>query len=63
MESENSLLAYFISWLPFLIYLAIQIWLTFKLIHVQQAMVRAQEGILAKLTDMDNRMSAKLSRD
>ncbi|BCG79494.1 hypothetical protein [Mesorhizobium sp. 113-3-3] len=67
MESENALLGYFISWVPFLIYLIAQlwvsIWLTFKLIRVQQAMVRAQEGILAKLTDMDNRMSGKPSQD
>ncbi|MER8434791.1 hypothetical protein [Mesorhizobium caraganae] len=63
MESGNSLFGYFISWLPYLLYLAIQIWLTFKIIRVLQAMVRAQEGILAKLTDMDNRLTAKPSRD
>ncbi|ESX81570.1 hypothetical protein NKJ36_17160 [Mesorhizobium sp. M0142] len=67
MESENSLLGIFISWMPMLIYLAaslwVSIWLTFKLIHVQQAMVQAQEGILAKLTDIDNRMSGKPSQD
>jgi len=59
MESENSLLGHFISWLPFLIYLLVSIWLTFKLIRVQQAMVRAQEGILAKLTDMDHRLARR----
>ncbi|QKD02980.1 hypothetical protein [Mesorhizobium loti] len=67
MESENSLLGYFISWIPMLIYLVaslwVSIWLTFKLIRVQQAMVRAQEGILAKLTDMDKRMSGKPSQE
>ncbi|MER8382639.1 MULTISPECIES: hypothetical protein [unclassified Mesorhizobium] len=67
MESENSLLGIFISWMPMLIYLAaslwVSIWLTFKLIHVQQAMVQAQEGILTKLTDIDNRMSGKPSQD
>ncbi|MER9026737.1 hypothetical protein NKI01_30210 [Mesorhizobium sp. M0815] len=67
MESENSLLGIFISWMPMLIYLAaslwFSIWLTFKLIHVQQAMVQAQEGILTKLTDIDNRMSGKPSQD
>ncbi|WP_210266777.1 hypothetical protein [Mesorhizobium loti] len=41
----------------------VSIWLTFKLIRVQQAMVRAQEGILAKLTDMDKRMSGKPSQE
>ncbi|MER9439912.1 hypothetical protein NKI79_00655 [Mesorhizobium sp. M0340] len=64
MESENSLLGIFISWMPMLIYLAaslwVTIWLTFKLIRVQQAMVQAQEGILAKLTEIDSRMSAKI---
>ncbi|MGX5843093.1 hypothetical protein ACWGTI_20440 [Mesorhizobium sp. ArgA1] len=57
------MLGYFISWLPFLIYLLVSIWLTFRLIRVQEAMVRAQEGILAKLTDMDNRMSRKPNQD
>ncbi|ESW89011.1 MULTISPECIES: hypothetical protein [unclassified Mesorhizobium] len=67
MESENSLLGIFISWMPMLIYLAaslwVTIWLTFKLIRVQQAMVQAQEGILAKLTEIDSRMSAKIRQD
>lgn len=67
MESENSLLGIFISWMPMLIYLAaslwVSIWLTFKLIRVQQAMVQAQEGILAKLTEIDSRMSAKIRQD
>lgn len=54
-----SLLGYFISWLPYLLYLAIQIWLTFKLIRVLQTMVRAQEGILAKLTEIDSRMARR----
>jgi len=67
MESETSILAYVISYLPLLVYLVAQlwvsIWLTFKIIRVQQAMVRAQEGILAKLTDMDNRLAAKPNRD
>lgn len=67
MESENSLLGIFISWMPMLIYLAaslwVTIWLTFKLIRVQQAMVQAQEGILAKLTEIDSRMSAKAGQD
>ncbi|TGP49696.1 hypothetical protein EN802_32590 [bacterium M00.F.Ca.ET.159.01.1.1] len=63
MESENSLLGYLISWVPMLIYMIPQlwvtIWLTFKLIRVQQQMVRAQEGILAKLTEIDSRMAGK----
>jgi len=63
MESESSLLGYLISWLPMLIYLIPQlwvtIWLTFKLIRVQQQMVRAQEGILAKLSEIDSRMAGK----
>lgn len=67
MESENSLLGIFISWMPMLTYLAaslwVTIWLTFKLIRVQQAMVQAQEGILAKLTEIDSRMSAKIRQD
>lgn len=67
MEAETSILAYVISYLPLLVYLVAQlwvsIWLTFKLIRVQQQMVRAQEGILAKLTDMESRLAAKPSRD
>lgn len=63
VESENSLLGYLISWVPMLIYMIPQlwvtIWLTFKLIRVQQQMVRAQEGILAKLTEIDSRMAGK----
>jgi len=59
MESGRSLLGYFISWLQYLLYLLVSIWLTFKLIRVQEAMVRAQEGILAKLTDMESRMARK----
>ncbi|UCI06274.1 hypothetical protein [Mesorhizobium sp. B1-1-8] len=63
MESENTLLGYIISWVPFLIYLiaqlSVSIWLTFKLIRVQQAMVRAQEGILAKLTDLQRDLQNK----
>ena len=67
MEAETSILAYVISYLPLLVYLVAQlwvsIWLTFKLIRVQQQMVRAQEGILAKLTDMESRLAAKPSND
>ncbi|TGQ28724.1 hypothetical protein [Mesorhizobium sp. M00.F.Ca.ET.216.01.1.1] len=63
MESESSILGYIISRAPFTIYLAAQLWviswLAFKLIRVQQQMVRAQEGILAKLTDIDNRMAER----
>lgn len=66
MESENSILGYIIAWVPYTIYLAVQLWviswLVFKLIRVQQAMVRAQEGILAKLTEIDSRMAAKPER-
>lgn len=63
MESENSLLGYLISWAPMLILIVPQlwvtIWLTFKVIRVQEQMVRAQEGILAKLTEIDGRMAGK----
>lgn len=63
MEGENSLLGYIISWVPFIFYLVAQlwvsIWLTFKLIRVQQQMVKAQEGILAKLTEIDGRMAGR----
>ena len=48
---------------PMLIYMIPQlwvtIWLTFKLIRVQQQMVKAQEGILAKLTEIDSRTARK----
>lgn len=63
MEGENSLFGYIISWVPFIIYLVAQlwvsIWLTFKLIRVQQQMVKAQEGILARLTEIDSRMAGR----
>ncbi|MER9686624.1 MULTISPECIES: hypothetical protein [unclassified Mesorhizobium] len=41
----------------------VSIWLAFKLIRVQQQMVRAQEGILAKLSEIDSRMAAKPNKD
>ena len=67
MEAETSILAYVISYLPLLVYLVAQlwvsIWLTFKLIRVQQQMVRAQEGILAKLSEIDSRMAAAPGKD
>ncbi|ESW99283.1 hypothetical protein X769_23875 [Mesorhizobium sp. LSJC268A00] len=67
MEAETSILAYIISYLPLLVYLVAQlwvsIWLAFKLIRVQQQMVRAQEGILAKLSEIDSRMAAKPNKD
>jgi hypothetical protein len=45
-------------WIPLLIELAIVIWLTLKLIGVLRTMAAAQQGILAKLNDIDQRLAA-----
>jgi hypothetical protein len=37
----------------------VTIWLTLKLIRVQEQMVRAQEGILAKLSEIDDGVARK----
>lgn len=46
-------------WIPLVFQLAITIWLTLKLIGVLRTMAAAQEGILAKLNDIDRRLAAK----
>ena len=59
MEAESSIAEMVIAWIPFLFQLAITVWLTLKLIGVLRTMAAAQEGILAKLNDIDRRLAAK----
>jgi hypothetical protein len=58
METEGSALRAVIGWMPFIIQIAISIWLTLKLIRVLQTMADAHEGILTKLNDVDRRLAA-----
>ena len=46
-------------WIPVVLQLAVTIWLTLKVIGVLRTMAAAQEGILAKLNDIDRRLAAK----
>jgi hypothetical protein len=68
MEAESSsgaesliyiVVAWLPLWLPLLFQLAIAIWLILKVIGVLRIMAAAQEGILAKLNDIDRRLAAK----
>ena len=68
METESStgaesllhiLVAWIPYWIPLGLQLAITVWLTLKVIRVLQTMAVAQEGILAKLTDIDRRLAVK----
>ncbi len=46
-------------WIPVIFQTAIIIWLALKLIGVLRTMVAAQQGILAKLNDIDGRQASK----
>ncbi|MGF7007259.1 hypothetical protein [Aminobacter sp. BE322] len=58
MQSD-SIIEAIVAWLPFLIYLLVNIWLTFKIIRVQRDMVTAQQGILQKMIDFERRLYQK----
>ncbi|MDR7221865.1 hypothetical protein [Aminobacter aminovorans] len=47
-----------VAWAPYVLYLGISVWLTFKLIAVQRQMVDAQRGILQKMTDIERKLVA-----
>ncbi len=63
MDDSNSIAHLIASWLPSLILLVPQlgvtIWLTLKIIKVQEHMVEAQRGILQKMTDTEQRLAQR----
>lgn len=60
---QSDVIGAIVAWLPFFVYLIaniwVTIWLTFKIIRVQREMVTAQQGILQKMIDIEQRLYQK----
>jgi hypothetical protein len=62
-DAAHALATLIVAWLPFwipiLLQLAVTIWLALKAIRVLRTIAAGQDGILAKLNDIDRRLAAK----
>lgn len=55
MIAENSIAYYVINWIPWLMQVAIIIWLTMLIVRPLREIATTLHGILGKLNDMDKR--------